>query len=350
LFSYTKKLTSEIPEKFCTHGIQHGLTYLPANSVADENQDDHDGCGNDHNDNTQCRKRCKGCLFVEYFMRQLLLNAIEKSRTEWNKTSVDDARTYISDCLLRFRLYQGCRIRVRNQQIEIEKIDQDLKDEVAKTKAPGTKASLTVDWKMKFNEERLRESQIHNYGIRGISWHVAVLTYYAWDLESKKPERVQVSFDQILATGNKQDGLAVLSDLEALLVKVKHEIPQIRDIILCSDNAACYHKKAMLLFIPILNAQLTTLKVSRVIHTETQDGKGACDSHGAISHRHVKKNFLLCRDEKTEQKGVCTPFALAAAIACKGGVKNNGKKLFDPIAHLAFVSHNILASFRQGCS
>ena len=295
----------------CTHGIQRALSRPSSEDSAHRNE----GCG----------KRCDGCLFVDYFMSSLLPTAIEASRTPSNAKSVDDALRYMGDSLVRFHLYQGHRIRVCNQQLAIAKIEEELKNEVLQNKISGSSAVLTIDWKMKFNKERSRESSIHNYGKRGIAWHEAVLTYYVWSHGSQSAERVQLSFDQILGTGNKQDGLAVLSMVEALLVKVKSELPHITRIAaICSDNAACYHRKELIFAIPILNKKLKSLTVDRLIHTETQDGKGACDSHGAISHRHVQRNFLRAREEKTETKKVCTPRNLAEAISCKGGVQNNG--------------------------
>ena len=268
---------------------------------------------------------CKDCLFVEYFMREMLPNAINESRTVANAVSADDAVRFVGGALEKFHIYQACRIRVINQRVAIEEIKTAMREECEQTKQVSSSALLTIDWKMKFLEGTLRQSSQKWYGQRGISWHLNVIMYYRWNLDVGKPELVQVTVDQILNNGNKQDGMAVLSMMEALLVKVSVEIPEIMRMTVVSDNTNCYHRKELLLSVPILNAWIKSLKIDRVIHTETQDGKGPCDAHGVISHRHVKNRFLKARDKKTEMNEVATPRVLASAIACKGGIKNNGE-------------------------
>jgi hypothetical protein len=295
----------------CSHGLKYGLM-LPDDNEDEEKTD---------------TKSCKGCLYVEYFMKKMLPDAVEGARTESNTGSVSSAIHHIKDSLHCFHRFQGHRVRVCNQQEAIAELNKTILNEVNITKQRGCSATVTIDWKMKYNEERTRESQIHNYGKRGISWHEAVLQYYDWDDQGNKPVRIQVSLDQILATGNRQDGMAVLADLEALLKKIEVELPFLKHINIVSDNAGCYHKKELILSVPILNAMSKSVKIVRIVHTETQDGKGPCDSHGAIAHRHVKRNFLLTREEKTENKVVATPKSLATAIACKGGLQNNGEFL-----------------------
>ena len=65
--------------------------------------------------------------------------------------------------------------------------------------------------------------------------------------------RYTVYCDQILESSNKQDGLAVLSILEAFLKQLSVELPHIRTVTLQSDNAGCYQAKELLLLIAILN-------------------------------------------------------------------------------------------------
>lgn len=140
--------------------------------------------------------------------------------------------------------------------------------------------------------------------------------------------------DQLLENGNKQDGFAVLSFLEAVLRKFSVELPHIGPITAFSDNAACYHNKELVLGIPIINATSTKAKIVRMMHTETQDGKGDCDRHGAIGNRKIDKDWLRDRDEPTENKLVVTPKQLGRALACKDGLQNNGMNSFRVASHL----------------
>jgi hypothetical protein len=85
----------------------------------------------------------------------------------------------------------------------------------------------------------------------------------------------------------------------------------------------------MILCIPILNMMMRRVRVVRFLHTETQDGKGDCDAHGAVAERHIDINWIRSRDDKLDYKKVTTQEELAMAISCKGGIKNNGKFHFQ---------------------
>ena len=63
-----------------------------------------------------------------------------------------------------------------------------------------------------------------------------------------------MKLNQILEGKNKQDRLTVLALVEAALVFIKNEFPGAVVHALQSDNAACCHKKDLVLGIPILNA------------------------------------------------------------------------------------------------
>lgn len=138
------------------------------------------------------------------------------------------------------------------------------------------------------------------------------------------PVQVYVTVDQILANGNQKCCMTVLSFLEAAMMKISSELPHLKLMHLASDNASNYHRKELQLCIPVLNAMSLGVKLDKNIHTETQDGKGGCDSHGGNAKWHIPRNFLLSRDEMTEYKKVDMPKQLAKALASNGGIQNNG--------------------------
>jgi hypothetical protein len=262
-------------------------------------------------------------------MRKLLPEAVEAARTRANSESVTDALKFIEDSLRCFHLFQGHRLRVCNQQDGFSGINDALIEECLRTKKDGTTVAIIIDWKMKFEDERFRESTMHNFGKRGSSWHEAVAKCYKYETKNVDGQLVEravptfIALDQLLEHSNMQDGLAVLSDLEALMVKVSTELPWLTRGIIKSDNAGAYHKKELLFAIPILNAWSKGIKISRVFHSETQDGKDVCDSHGAIGHRQVIQ-YLTTREFDTEYRQVCTSRALAIALAWNGGLQNSG--------------------------
>ena len=132
--------------------------------------------------------------------------------------------------------------------------------------------------------------------------------------------RYTVYCDQILEGSNKQDGLAVLSMIEAFLKQLNIELPHIKTVTLQSDNAGCYQNKELLLLIAILNTQ-NDIRITRYIHTETQDGKGLIDAHFAKGSAH------LIRFMKTSQQNriltIATAKGLAAALAWGGRIQNS---------------------------
>ena len=131
---------------------------------------------------------------------------------------------------------------------------------------------------------------------------------------------IQVYCDQILEGSNKQDGLAVISMLEAFLTQLKEELPHIKTVILQTDNAGCYQSKELLLLLAILNG-CNTIKVTRYIHTETQDGKGLIDAHFAKGTAHLVKFMKTSQQNKI--RVIATAKGLAAALAWGGGIQNS---------------------------
>ena len=93
----------------------------------------------------------------------------------------------------------------------------------------------------------------------------------------KTPFLNKLYLDHIVDNENKQDKLAVISILEAVILAIKKHLPNIDQIILQSDNAGCYQK----------TMYAHGIEISRLIHTETQDGKSVLDAHFARSMQRI---------------------------------------------------------------
>jgi hypothetical protein len=260
-------------------------------------------------------------------MRKKLPEEVEGARSALNSESVDDALRFIVDAHEKFHLFQGHRIRVSNQRKALDKLMKGIEDECLSTKKNSIFGVFTIDWKMKFDEMRQREASTHFYGKRGISWHIGDIAYCVWDVDTETVKWLHGTLSQILENENKQDGLAVLSVVEAMMKKVSHEIPHLKYAYLRTDNAGCYHKKELTLGIPLLNAMSKGIKIYQASNAETQDGKtGKCDGYGATATRHCKRR-LTCRENATEYNKVCTPLQLATTLAEGGGLQNSGVQL-----------------------
>lgn len=264
-------------------------------------------------------------------MEAELRDQVEGSRTATNGESVNDALRYPKYSLEKFHLYQGHRVRVINQQMSIKKVDEELKEFVLKAKRRGTIVKVTVDFKQKYLEKRLRSSQMNDFGQCGITWHIVVIEYYDWDAEKEEVIRIQIPLDQILDSGNKQDGPCVLAMLDAMLKMIEVELPDVEEVILVSDNANCYQSREMVFSVCLFNQVRLQAKtggpmIVKYMHPETQDGKGSCDSHAAVAGKHVDRHFICARKDGTlTSNQACTPREVANALCTNGGVKNSGK-------------------------
>ena len=155
-----------------------------------------------------------------------------------------------------------------------------------------------------------------------IGWHGCLCLYFKYEEHPIDKDgvtsttgsavRYTVYCDQILEGSNKQDGLAVLSMLEAFLKQLSVELPHIRTVTLQSDNAGCYQAKELLLLIAILNTS-SQIRIVRFIHTETQDGKGLIDAHFAKGTAHLMK--FMKTSQQNRIRTIATAKGLAAALA-----------------------------------
>ena len=117
-------------------------------------------------------------MFVEWFMRDELPGAVEEARTTANSESIDDALEFIKDTLERFHLFQGHRMRVVNQRRSITEICVFMERVCLLSEQDGMHCIIVIDWKMKFEAIRFRESATRHFGKRGVSWHEAVIIFF----------------------------------------------------------------------------------------------------------------------------------------------------------------------------
>ena len=130
---------------------------------------------------------------------------------------------------------------------------------------------------MKFEAMSSRETSQQHFAKRGIGWHGCLCLYFKYEEHPIDKDgvtsttgsavRYTVYCDQILEGSNKQDGLAVLSMLEAFLKQLSVELPHIRTVTLQSDNAGCYQAKELLLLIAILNTS-SQIRIVRFIQSK----------------------------------------------------------------------------------
>jgi len=115
---------------------------------------------------------CYGCKRSFYFFQRikdylLLDDDIDSSATD-----------VIGDCIIKARLFMGHQLRVVNQQLAIEDINENMKHECEEN-GKLDKAVLVIDFKMKLEPVYFREKTLEHYGKRGMSWHGALVSFYS---------------------------------------------------------------------------------------------------------------------------------------------------------------------------
>ncbi|XP_046570041.1 uncharacterized protein LOC124278361 [Haliotis rubra] len=159
---------------------------------------------------------------------------------------------------------------------------------------------------MKFLPLKFREKQTDWFGQRGKNWHVTVCIYR--DAQDTICHR---TFTHVF-DGGKQDWFSVISIIENVFNTIKDQLPQLTEVFLRSDNAACYHCGHMWLCLPEVSKR-TGLNVKTYCYSEPQAGKSYCDSKNA----HMKRKM---RTWVTEGNDIVTATDMKSAIDATTGV------------------------------
>lgn len=151
---------------------------------------------------------------------------------------------------------------------------------------------------MKFNPQRYREGSTQFFGKRGICWHGAAIVFHdatqlPWAIDAKNGYGRTLYLQDVIENDTTQDAWTALSEIEAVLMFIKKWVPSVQQIVLQSDNGACYSSREFTVGLSTMGA-VTGVRVCRLIHTEAQDGKSHLDgSFGILSQairRYVDEN------------------------------------------------------------
>ena len=142
--------------------------------------------------------------------------------------------------------------RCTNQVHAINNTEDNPKTMCMNLKGKDIGSILIIDFKMKFEAQSTRESTVKHFGMRGIAWHGCALIYYLYEVKKDDndndvvdtdgnhmyyPKKYLVYIDQILMNSNRQDGMSVISLLEACLASIHCQLPFISRLSIQSDNA-----------------------------------------------------------------------------------------------------------------
>lgn len=251
---------------------------------------------------------CEGCAYV-LGLYAVLVDHLSATSAPASAIQV------VNDCALKCRLFLGHRLRVSNQQNQISRVIVEMHNFCIENKG-SSEALVVLDFKMKLEPMHYREKTVEHYGKRGISWHGAMIHFFTWedDLVSPRAAENRVYVDHISDGDSKQDREAVVSVIEAILMRIRKDLPHISTIVLQSGNASCYQNALVVLMLPHLSVA-HGIRISRFIHTETQDGKSVLDAHFARSMGVLK---LWLR----EGNNCVTPTQAVIGLKSHGGLPN----------------------------
>lgn len=280
-YNFDQTLSLSENENMCSaHNIDHGL-------------------GSTNFSNSVTCSHCKHLFYVVDHLKEKIQASIPH-----NQSALDA----VDACKERIQLYMGHRVRVVNQKRHIEKelegmrIDyeerhlQERLEEMRVECEEGkevTKILMTADFKMKQTSKYPKESTLQFYAKKGMTVHGVMAQ--RWRRQQNEDGKwysflEKVYIDVVVENDTKQDKLMVFSILEAAVIEIKKLWPAVKDIVVLTDNAGCYQNTSLLLLLPYTSLA-HGVKISAILHTDTQDGKSQLDAHfGRFQHlidRHV---------------------------------------------------------------
>ena len=276
----------------------------------------------------------------------------DEARTNHHLPPLPDVIEAIDNCREKYFYFMRHRMRVICQRDACDKILEILKRDCEQTKRTS-RAFIIIDWKMKFEPMSSRETMPENFGKRGLPWHGVAIIYYIWDNETSQAIKQVLYIDQIVDKCSKQDCLSVVALFETTIAAIMTNVPAIKEAIVCSDNAGCYTSKLLVLLVCILNAKYRSLFfISRMLHSETQDGKGPVDRHFAVEMRHIAKYMSNAKVNRIVR--INSSCGLAYALQWNNGVRNSIVQLVEldrkRIEAFATTLNKICNQMKKYCS
>lgn len=285
----------------------------------------------------QPQQLCDDCKCVFFFYSRFKERLIAMD-VDLSAVCVVDA------CSEKAQLYFGHRLRVINQQLAIKRLLDEMRVSCIENRA-ADEALVTLDFKMKLEPMYYREKTVDHYDKRGISWHGALVRFFEYvegDTSNQPPKACDQSmyFDHISKDDARQDRDSVVSLVEAVLIRLRKDFPFIKKIAVLTDNASCYQNALLPLVLPYL-AIIHGVSATKIIHTETQDGKSALDAHFA-------KAMQVLVSWVREGNNCITPTQAVIGLKSRGGLPNSVVELIEhDRSSLKFLGQQVLPMEKQ---
>lgn len=283
-----------------------------------------------HNHRKKSCSKCNSCFdFFDKNAKQFLDYASQHLLNDNYSKEVKSMYRALPIFTYSIKHYMAHRLRAKVQFNAIEKIKKSLYYD-------PTRLYIGIDHKQKILQMRFREGQVDYYGRKGMSDLGAMIDQ--WDerkikakSDNGKTVEIEVGgfehsfIDFVFKNYTGQDHTQVAAAIEQLVSHVHQKYPEVREIILQSDNATCFSSQEHIPFIHHLNQESKTNKmpiISRWIFTEAQTGRGKLDTHFSYLNT-VFKSFI------EDGNDILTEEHILDALAFNGGVAGTTGILLD---------------------
>ena len=191
----------------------------------------------------------------------------------------------------------------------------------------GDTVVLTIDFMMKFEESRARESSREHYGKRGMSVHGGLIKY---TLSNKKV--IKRLYFTVPEGDSSQNVKSALAHVDVIIQAMRNDAKlfEVKKLIILSDNA-CTYSSHVFHVAAFDIASSHGWQLTGIIHNESQDGKTELDS----AFFHYK--FQIHKYISATKGSVLTPGDMLKAMQYGKGLNNSNffvilfdrKRLFE---------------------
>lgn len=270
-----------------------------------------------HNVSTSAEPKSSNCR--ECLRPFQLLTDIQRSITNTRQ----DIIHVICDAREKLLLYMGHKQRGAVQDKRVAALFHQLQQA-----EEGTSAVIMTNFNMRFEGIRYKH---------GVMAHGSAIFYRdANNTTSPSSRQPRTSFrqndvgcelstmfiDHVPGNDTVQDAEAVLQVIDALMARLKLELPNVNRVWIVSDDAKHYQNELTPVLLPFI-AHHHGLHLHGLIHSETVLGRCLGEAHFSIATRLVRK---YCIDKKRD---IAVPTDLMNALSYSDGVYNSCVELLN---------------------
>lgn len=243
---------------------------------------------------------CRECNSVFKFIEEVRSNIVSIN---------GDIDKILTETSIKLQHYMSHKVRAHTQEKRIKELFQWVRDGPERQRVV-----VFCDLKVKVEPQRRRETQLKYYGKPGMSLHGTAVFYKPkTEVDTMMPkqkkvkkmdsaELAQLSFDerrkylekeessgkltsffvdQVCENDKKQDRIFTMSIFEALLYRIRTELPEAVEIGFCTDNARNYNNNVLQFYLPWV-CEAYDFQLKTILHPDACCGKSCVDCHFAV--------------------------------------------------------------------